>query len=272
MRRRNALLETLITPLPTMLTLPPRFAAFVAVRSRSAFDRSGSRAGRGARGLRPAGALGGARLSARPSLRSQLGKISQALLPGEHFRCGGEAKSLEDLANTMDPVVAQRGVSDVATLHARQPLGICVKLREKPRDLRRVEGEPYQRVRPVELRLEHGGPRRLPQHHGTRRRAFVEPGRDLVPTHRELGLVYSAPIGDVVAATPQQVREKEAVLLRIAHPECTLLPIQAARSDCIVIVEETTFARQLEQRGVGHLRPATDVTDVDRPRGEIRVR
>jgi len=110
-----------------------------------------------------------------------------------------------------------------------------------------------------------------PHHHRTRRRAFVEPGRDLVSTHRKLGLVYSAPIGGVVAATPQQVREKEAVLLRVAHPERPLLPIQAARSDCIVIVEEATFARQREQRGVGHLRPAADVADVDRPTGEIWV-
>ena len=60
--------------------------------------------------------------------------------PGEHSRGGWEAKSLEDLANTIHPVVAQRGVPDIAKLHARQPLGICVKLREESRDIRRVEG------------------------------------------------------------------------------------------------------------------------------------
>ena len=55
-------------------------------------------------------------------------------------------------------------------------------------------------------------PRRLPQQHGPRGRAFVEPGRGLIPTHRELGLIDAAPVGDLVATAPQQVREKEAVL------------------------------------------------------------
>ena len=164
---------------------------------------------------------------------------------------GGEAKSLENLASYDRPiVVAQRSVPDVAAPHARQPLRIRVKLRDEPRDLRvsprvALSGCSGQSNCPSNKAVL----RRLPQHHRTCRAA-------LHPRHLSLPIVNSAsideaPIGLCSDCAAAGSRKGDAALR--GSTRNPLPTIRTARNDCIVIVEEATFTRQPEQRGVGHL-------------------
>ena len=165
--------------------------------------------------------------------------------------------------------MAQGRLLHVLALDPRETPRIGVDRFEDRGRVGRIEGQPDDGVLPVELLAEFVGSGRLADQHRPCCDALVEARRDLLLPCEDLGLVHARAVRHVVAAPLEQVRQQEAMLARVVHAEGHLLSAVSARAHRVVVIEDASFARPLEQRRVRHRGSPSDVADVDHSRRRI---